>query len=111
MALLMKEIRDISTYSPGDPGISIALGRFDGVHVGHQALIKRAVGRSHELGLIPSCFSFREDTFPSHGPHGNLTTDEEKLVLSSNWGFRLFCIRHSRDRLPIPPPMHSSIRF
>ena len=36
----------------------IALGFFDGVHLGHQALLKTAVERSAEHGMIPAVFTF-----------------------------------------------------
>lgn len=36
----------------------IALGFFDGVHLGHQALMKKTVQRAAELGAVPSVISF-----------------------------------------------------
>ena len=36
----------------------IALGFFDGVHLGHQALLRRAVDRSREKGFTPPVFTF-----------------------------------------------------
>ncbi len=36
----------------------IALGFFDGVHLGHQALLRRAVQRGEERGLVPAVFTF-----------------------------------------------------
>ena len=36
----------------------IALGFFDGVHLGHQALMARAVERGREHGLEPAVFTF-----------------------------------------------------
>ncbi len=41
----------------------IALGFFDGVHIGHGALLSLCVQRSQELGAVPSAFTF--DTHPS----------------------------------------------
>jgi len=38
----------------------IALGFFDGIHIGHQALFKRTKERAEELGAIPSVISFDE---------------------------------------------------
>lgn len=37
---------------------AIAVGNFDGVHKGHQELIRRMVGRAEESGLIPTVFTF-----------------------------------------------------
>lgn len=36
----------------------VALGFFDGVHLGHQALLKKTVERANELGATPSVISF-----------------------------------------------------
>ena len=36
----------------------IALGFFDGVHLGHQALLRRAMERSRERGLTPAMVTF-----------------------------------------------------
>ena len=36
----------------------IALGFFDGVHIGHGALLRRTVQRAHELSAEPAVFTF-----------------------------------------------------
>ena len=36
----------------------IALGFFDGIHLGHQALLRRTVERGRELGMAPAVFTF-----------------------------------------------------
>lgn len=46
----------------------IALGFFDGVHIGHQALMKRTVERAGEYGVRPAVISF--DTHPDTFVHG-----------------------------------------
>lgn len=46
----------------------IALGFFDGVHIGHQALMKRTVERAGEHGVRPAVISF--DTHPDTFVHG-----------------------------------------
>ena len=46
----------------------IALGFFDGVHLGHQALMKKTVERAKELGIHPSVISF--DAHPDTLVHG-----------------------------------------
>ncbi|MDR2357379.1 MAG: riboflavin biosynthesis protein RibF [Oscillospiraceae bacterium] len=40
----------------------IALGFFDGVHIGHSALLRRALAAADEYGLVPSVITF--DTHP-----------------------------------------------
>lgn len=46
----------------------IALGFFDGVHLGHQALMKKTVERARERGIRPAVISF--DTHPDVFVHG-----------------------------------------
>lgn len=46
----------------------IALGFFDGVHLGHQALMRRTVERAAQYGVRPSVISF--DTHPDTFVHG-----------------------------------------
>jgi riboflavin kinase/FMN adenylyltransferase len=60
----------------------VTIGTFDGVHVGHEALIRRAVARARELGIDSLALTFepvpaavlRPDRFP-----GRICTPEEKL--------------------------------
>ena len=58
----------------------IALGFFDGVHLGHQALLKKAVERGVERGFVPAVFTF--DRSPKEFVSGVkvplLTTTEER---------------------------------
>jgi riboflavin kinase/FMN adenylyltransferase len=42
----------------GDSRRAIALGFFDGVHIGHAALLNKAKERAAEIGAIPSVLSF-----------------------------------------------------
>lgn len=46
----------------------IALGFFDGVHIGHQALMSRTVARANEYNVRPAVISF--DTHPDTFVHG-----------------------------------------
>ncbi len=43
---------------PGYHGTCITIGNFDGVHVGHQALLRRTVEKAHELKLLPVVVTF-----------------------------------------------------
>ncbi|MGI6752335.1 MAG: bifunctional riboflavin kinase/FAD synthetase [Anaerovoracaceae bacterium] len=38
--------------------VAVAVGNFDGVHLGHQELIRRTVTRAKEVGLVPAVFTF-----------------------------------------------------
>lgn len=58
----------------------IALGFFDGVHLGHQALLRRAAERGWERGLVPAVFTFDRSPreFVTGLPVPLLTTAEER---------------------------------
>lgn len=61
----------------------IALGFFDGVHIGHGALLRRVSQRADELGAVPSALTF--DTHPENLIFGTgaplLTKPEERAAL------------------------------
>ena len=51
---------------------TVALGLFDGVHMGHRAVISSAVEKARERGLIPRVFTFLPDG-PAPKSKGGLT--------------------------------------
>ena len=61
----------------------IALGFFDGVHIGHSALLRRAAEKAAELGAVPTAFTF--DRQPAAAITGTkvplLTASEDRIWL------------------------------
>ena len=41
-----------------DQPTAVAIGKFDGVHLGHRAVIRRAVSQAEQAGLTPRVFTF-----------------------------------------------------
>ena len=84
----------------------IALGFFDGVHIGHGALLKKTYERARELDAVPSAMSF--DTHPDtlvFGTPAELlnTMDERKHLMQSLYGIEdvIFC-HFDRDMMNMP---------
>lgn len=66
------------------PPCSIALGNFDGVHMGHRALISQAVAKAKELGIKSAVFTFSnhpKNLFAGKTVVKNIIYQEEKAAL------------------------------
>ena len=84
----------------------VALGFFDGVHLGHGALMKRAVLRAEEIGAVPTVVSF--DTHPDTLVRGVEVpliggTAEREDILSRLYGIRDVILVHF-DRAMMETP-------
>ncbi len=66
---------------------AVALGIFDGVHLGHQKVLKQAVEYSHD-NIKPAVFTFNTDsvTYKSNGRLEMLLTNKDKLEKFSEMG-------------------------
>ena len=51
-------IRGAQTIESPPPGSVITLGVFDGVHLGHQALVRRTVAAARDAGVVAVAFTF-----------------------------------------------------
>jgi riboflavin kinase/FMN adenylyltransferase len=54
----MHVIRGLDQYPPDAPPSVVAQGTFDGIHLGHQAVIRTAVERARALGVRPVALTF-----------------------------------------------------
>lgn len=84
---LMRVFRGYSRPVPAP--VALAIGNFDGVHLGHAALLARLVSLAGEGGLAPTVLSFephpREFFSPASAP-ARLSTLREKLELLADFG-------------------------
>ena len=67
---------------------AIALGLFDGVHLGHQEVIKKAIANSKN-GIKPAVFTFDTQSITTKGENGKLKmllTNEDKFSLLEKIG-------------------------
>ncbi|HHV30858.1 MAG: riboflavin biosynthesis protein RibF [Ruminococcaceae bacterium] len=76
-----------SKLAPSSGDSAVALGNFDGLHIGHQQVISRAVAEK-EHGLIPTVFTFAANPLKDLGgnPGGELITQERKIALLEEMG-------------------------
>ncbi len=69
------------------------MGFFDGVHLGHQQIIKHALAEAAELGVAPLVYTFINHPAtvlrPRHVPH-LLTTSEERLRILHDLGMECY---------------------
>ena len=76
-------------YSPDSRPVALTIGNFDGVHLGHQALLKQLLAEGRARGLPAAAVIFephpREFFTPLQAP-ARLTTLREKLELFSGLG-------------------------
>lgn len=77
-------ITDIGNYIP-TRNLAIALGTFDGVHLGHRAVIETAVAAARERGLDAAVFTFsqlpKNAFLPKEKQVWPLSSRKEKLRL------------------------------
>jgi riboflavin kinase/FMN adenylyltransferase len=89
------------------PPTAVALGNFDGVHLGHAELIRRMTAHARERGLAPAVFTF------SNHPHNviggrnvirSLATEEEKERALGSLGVEyLFSLKFDERFHSMPP--------
>ena len=91
-------LRDLRQDNSTTTERAVTVGSFDGVHVGHQHLIRRTLARAEELGLRPLVVTFwpiprivlEEDTLA-------LSLLEEKLELLGHWQIDVLVLRFDRE--------------
>ena len=67
----------------------VALGNFDGVHLGHQEIIRRTVESARAAGLASAVFTFSNHTstvLPGMEPVKNILYEEEKIKIIEEFG-------------------------
>src|SRR6186713_2586221 len=86
--------------------VALTIGNFDGVHIGHQAMLARLTEAAHQLGLPPCVMTFephpREFFAPDQAPT-RLTSLREKLeTLASQGVDRVYVCRFTYDLARTP---------
>ena len=88
------------------PPTAVALGNFDGVHLGHQELIKKAVEKAKQDGLASAVFTFSnhpKDLLPHAKKVKNILLKEEKAQIIAALGVDyLFNIPFTKAVMTMP---------
>ncbi|MRD73126.1 bifunctional riboflavin kinase/FAD synthetase [Rhodocyclus tenuis] len=85
--------RGFSRPAPADTALTI--GNFDGVHLGHRALLSRLGEAAQGRGLLPAALTFEphpREFFTPEATPARLSTLREKLELLDADGVRLCCV-------------------
>jgi riboflavin kinase/FMN adenylyltransferase len=85
----MQIVRGLESFPPDAGPSVVALGTFDGVHLGHQAILGTAVARAREAGLRALACTFEQHPAeilnPLRAPK-SITTLDERLELIAETG-------------------------
>lgn len=102
----MKKFETIEDIAPIEPSC-VALGNFDGVHVGHRQLIGSAVEKAREKGLASAVFTFSnhpKSLIPGAKPVKNIVYQEEKEALIEALGVDYyFNFAFTKEIMTMPP--------
>ncbi len=85
----MQTIRGLQRFTPPASGSVLTIGNFDGVHRGHQALLRRAREVAEPLGTPVVVLTFEPHPLAVLAPHrapARLTTLDERLALLEHAG-------------------------
>lgn len=97
----MELIRGIHNIKPWHRGCVLTIGNFDGVHLGHQSVLRRLTEQAQRLG-VPSCVMVFEpqprELFTGNQAPPRLTRLREKYQQLARLGIdRLLCVRFNAD--------------
>lgn len=85
-------------------GSVIALGMFDGVHIGHRELIRTSLRVAAETGCRPIAFTFLNHPAELFGPLPRLlTTSEERISTLKSLGIDVEAVRFDAAMADTPP--------
>ena len=98
----MQLVRRLRPCAAAHPGFVATIGGYDGLHVGHQELIRRAMAQAVARGMQSLMLSFEplpREFFARQSPPARLTNLRERVRLLSRSGLDVFCAMHFTRRL------------
>jgi riboflavin kinase/FMN adenylyltransferase len=92
----MELIHGLASMKPRHRGCVASIGNFDGVHLGHQAVLRELAAKGRELGLPATVILFEpmpQEYFSPARPPARLTRFREKWELLAGCGLdRVLCL-------------------
>ncbi len=103
----MELIRGLHNLRPKHRGCAVTIGNFDGIHLGHQAVIRQLAERAKTLGVPTMVMLFepqpREFFAPSAAPARLTRLREKLLALRSQPVDRVLCVRFDAHFAAVEP--------
>lgn len=91
---------------PGISRIAVAMGIFDGVHLGHQAIMSRLLQLAKDTNAVPVALFFAPHPREvlSGNPPETLTSPEQKVFLLRKFGAeKIVCVPFTRELAALSP--------
>lgn len=103
----MELIRGLHNLHPGSGGCVATIGNFDGVHLGHQAVVTQCRQQATRMGLPATLITFEpqpREYFSAQSSPARLTRLREKIQVLANYGIeRILCLRFNRWLAELTP--------
>ena len=97
----MRIIRSLKSFSLPDRPVYLTLGNFDGIHLGHQAIIQKMVFEAREVGGVSVLFTFYKHPLTLLAPSRRplvITPLKTKITLLERIGVEyVICLRFTRQ--------------
>ncbi len=86
----MRLFKSLADITPSAQGAVVAIGNFDGVHLGHQAVLRNVMAKAKELGCPATVMSFEpqpQELFAGDNAPARLTRFRDKYLRLKEQGF------------------------
>jgi len=91
----MRLIDDVRTVREHFPGVVLTIGSFDGVHLGHQAILREVAGRARSRNGTPCVMTMQphpREFFSPERPPNLLTSETQKARLLEDYGVQVLFV-------------------
>ncbi|WP_352417837.1 bifunctional riboflavin kinase/FAD synthetase [Proteiniborus sp.] len=92
----------LNKYTNVEMDTAVAIGNFDGLHLGHQYLIEEMMKMAEKKGLTKAVFTFDNNTlvqFKTNKVNNILMSNSQKILLLENMGIELLYLADFTEKL------------